>query len=99
LEIKIYKIEEDVRPAEVAIDFGLSPVVLSSIGRWCPPLQAEWILSLELERLRTPPKCGILSSETRNIISTVCADALSMLACVSLVCGIAIRRSPYRQLV
>ena len=60
-EIEIYNIEEDARPAEVAIDFGLSPVGPSSIGRWCPPLEVVWILSLELERLRIPSTCETLS--------------------------------------
>lgn len=34
-DIEIYNIKENVRPAEVAIDFGLRPVGPSSIGRWC----------------------------------------------------------------
>ena len=90
-EIEIYNIEEDVRPAEVAIDFRLSPVGPSSIGRWYPPLEAWWILSLEPERLRTASTCEILLSETCNIVHTVHADAPRTLACMSLVQGMILR--------
>ena len=98
-EIKTYNIEEDVRSAEVAIDFGLRPVGLSSIGRSCPALEAGWILSHELERLEIPPTYEILSSETCNVVGAMYADALRILACISLARGMTIRRGPYRQLV
>lgn len=90
-EIEIYNIDEDARPAEVTIDFGLGPVGLSSIGLWCLPLEAGWILSLEPERLRILPTCETLSSKPCNIISTMYADALEVLECLELVCDVRIR--------
>lgn len=93
----MYNKEEHIRPAEVAIDFGLRPVGLSSIGRWCLPLDAGWILSLEPERLRMISVCEILPSETRNIVNTMHADALWILACISLVRGIVLRRGATRK--
>ena len=50
----MHNIKEHIRPAEVAIDFRLSQVGPSSIGRSCSPLEAVWILVLEPERRRTP---------------------------------------------
>jgi hypothetical protein len=90
----MYNIEEHIRPAEVAIDFGLRPVGLSSIGRWCLPLEPGWILP---ERLRLISTCEILPSETRNIVNILHADALWILTCISLVRGLVLRRGATRK--